>query len=309
MHRFDPKPIPLITWRNMSPPFRRHPYFEHRKHFPFEAAAGSFSLVNAWWLIEAALLAYADEGFAVQHFNAAGFHAVRFFSGRSTQCYVVSNDRFAIVAFRGTECGIGRTPEAAAQFMADLGVDVDIRWVDTREGGKIHRGFHDALDEIWHDLAPCLQDLSKRRCPVWVTGHSLGGALAVLTAARHDSVVGTYTFGAPRVGDGRFTALFPEAVHRFANNNDIVPHLPPFPYADLGEMHYIDWRGVLKKEIDRWPRLMDEIRGHIACLKENIRHLNQGWEATLPDGIKDHTPLLYALHLWNNLVAAPETGT
>jgi len=306
MNRFVPKTIPLITWGNMAPPFKDHTYFRNREHFPFEPDAGELSLVNAWWLIEAALLAYADEGFALPRFEAAGFDEVQFFTRNSTQCYVASNLRFAIVAFRGTECGIDQGPEAAAKFMADLGVDVDIRWVDAQGDGKIHRGFHDALDDIWPELACRLNTLSQRNCALWLTGHSLGGALAVLTAARQENIQGIYTFGAPRVGNRTFTDGFQKPVHRFANNNDLVPHLPPFPYADLGDLHYIDNRGALLEEIDFWQRLKDEIEGHFSCLVENVRHLNQGWSATLPDGIKDHTPLLYALHIWNNLIDTTE---
>lgn len=287
----------------MVPPFREHIYFEKREHFPFEQDTDAFSLVNAWWLAEAALLAYAEQGFALPRFNAAGFDDVRFLSGHSTQCYVVANQHAAIVAFRGTECGVDRGPEATAQFMADLGVDVDIRWVEIQGNGKIHRGFYDALNEIWHDLAPCLDTLTERNCPIWLSGHSLGGALAMLTATRHENIQGIYTFGAPRLGNGPFSARFPKPVYRFANNNDLVPHLPTFPYVDIGDLHYIDRRGILKEGIDFWQRLKDEIQGHIDCLVENARHLNQGWRATLPDGIKDHTPLLYALHIWNNLIA------
>ena len=306
MTRLDPKPIPLITWDNMAPPFDGHTYFENREHFPFEPDIEPFSLVNAWWLMEAALLAYAGEGFAVAHFEAAGFDDVRFFTGHSTQCYLAANRRFAILAFRGTECGIGQGPEAMAQFIADLGVDVDIRRIEAKAGARIHRGFHNALDEIWRDLSPCLDALSDRDCPLWATGHSLGGALAVLTAARLGKAQGLYTFGAPRLGNRKFSSNFPIELHRFANNNDLVPHLPPFPYTDLGELHYIDRHGNLQKNLDLWQRLKDEIKGHIDCLAENTRNLKQGWIATLPDGIKDHTPLLYALHIWNNLVSSTE---
>ncbi len=304
MTRFAPKPIPLITWSNMAPPFTEHTYFENREHFAFQPDSPSFSLVNAWWLMEAALLSYAGEAFAKPRFEAAGFEAVRFFSGHATQCYVVANQRFAIVAFRGTECGIDQGPEAVAQFFADLGVDVDIRWVEDQGGAKIHRGFNDALDEIWHDLSPCLSALSERNCPLWFTGHSLGGALAVLSAARYGNVRGLYTFGAPRVGNRTFSSNFSAQLHRIANNNDLVPHLPPFPYVDMGDLRYIDSQGVLHSDIGRWHRLKDEIQGHIDCLMENVRHLDLGWAATLPDGIKDHTPLLYALHIWNNMVIA-----
>lgn len=304
MSRFDPKPIPLITWGNMAPPFRDHSYFENRKHFPFEPETGTFSLVNAWWMSEASLLAYADEAFARPRFEAAGFDEVRFFSGHSTQCYVASNQRFAVVAFRGTECDIDQGPEAVAHFMADLAVDMDIRLVQSQGDGKVHRGFHDALDEIWPELAACLGTLSDRGCPLWVTGHSLGGALAILTVERHTTVRGIHTFGAPRVGNSSFADAFPKQVHRFSNNNDLVPHLPTFPYADLGELHYIDRHGVLQAGVAFWQRLKDELQGHIDCLVDNVRHLNQDWRATLPDGLKDHTPLLYALHIWNNLIAA-----
>ena len=87
---FETKPIPLITWRNMAPPFEDHQYFAHGADLPFETRAEGFSLVNAWWLAEAALLAYAGPDFARPRFERAGFDDVWFFSGPSTQCYVAA---------------------------------------------------------------------------------------------------------------------------------------------------------------------------------------------------------------------------
>lgn len=300
---FETKPIPLITWRNMAPPFEDHPYFAQGADLPFETRAEGFSLVNAWWLAEAALLSYAEPGFARSRFKGAGFDDVWFFSGPSTQCYVAAAGRqSAVVAFRGTECRLDQGPEALAQFMADLSVDLDIRWVPVEGGGRIHRGFRDGLDEVWPDLHACLEALAARGCAIWITGHSLGGALALLAAARVEGIQGLYTYGAPRVGDHEFAAAFPVRSFRMVHNNDVVPHLPPFPYTDIGELRYIDSAGVLHPQIGRPLRWMDEIQGHIQCLIENARHLDEGPAATLPGGLKDHTPLLYALHLWNNLV-------
>lgn len=309
MRQFEPRPIPLITWRNMAPPFTAHPYFQHGQAFPFDSRSGRFSLVNAWWLSEAALLAYAPEEFAGPRFESAGFHNLWFFSGPSTQCYVAAAQDTAVVAFRGTECGLDRGPEALSQFIADLSVDLDIRWVDATGGGRIHRGFRDGLNEVWPDLQPCLEKLADGGRALWITGHSLGGALALLAADRMErisKVQGVYVFGAPRIGDQEFAKNYAPRAFRFLNNNDVVPHIPPYPYADLGELRYIDVSGIIHDSISRWQRWMDEIQGHVQCLMENLRHWKHGPAASLPDGLKDHTPLLYALHMWNNLVAKHE---
>jgi triacylglycerol lipase len=302
---FESRPIPLITWRNMAPPFTDHPYFQHGGAFPFESRTEHFSRVNAWWLSEAALLAYAPEQFAGPRFEAAGFGELRFFSGPSTQCYVAAARDTAVVAFRGTECDLDGGPEALSRFIADLSVDLDIRWAAATGGGRIHRGFRDGLDEVWPDLQPCLEKLAAGGSALWITGHSLGGALALLAADRMErisKVQGVYVFGAPRIGDRDFAKSYAPKAFCFLNNNDAVPHLPTFPYADLGEMRYIDATGMLHDSIGRWQRWKDEIQGHVQCLVENLRHLRHDLAASLPDGLKDHTPLLYALHMWNNLI-------
>ena len=51
---------------------------------------------------------------------------------------------------------------------------------------------------------------------LFLTGHSLGGALAVLAGAvlqfeTNRSVTGVYTYGQPRVGDPDFSAAFDSA--------------------------------------------------------------------------------------------------
>jgi triacylglycerol lipase len=307
---FQPRPIPLITWRNMAPPFTDHSYLQHGEAFPFRIRTDQFSLVNAWWLSEAALLAYAPEAFARPRFENAGFDGVWFFSGYSTQCYVAAARDLAVVAFRGTECDLGGDPEALWQILADLSVDLDIRWVDAQGGGRIHRGFRDGLNEIWTDLRSRLESLATSGRALWITGHSLGGALALLAAARIERFAeahGVYVFGAPRIGDKGFAKEYAPRAFRFLNNNDLVPHLPPVPYADLGDLRYIDSSGIIHERIGRWQQWTDEIQGHLKCLRENLRQWLHDPAASLPDGIKDHTPLLYALHIWNNLVARRET--
>ena len=69
---------------------------------------------------------------------------------------------------------------------------------------------------------------------VWFTGHSLGGALTVLTAldCRLSGIVNQsqiYTFGQPRIGNGVFANVvdsFLPNLYRVVNDVDPVPHVP-----------------------------------------------------------------------------------
>jgi Lipase (class 3) len=70
--------------------------------------------------------------------------------------------------------------------------------------------------------------------PLYITGHSLGGALAMLFAYRWSNptipIAGIYTFGQPRVGDAKFRrrydVLLGARTFRVVNEEDIVPRVP-----------------------------------------------------------------------------------
>jgi pimeloyl-ACP methyl ester carboxylesterase len=75
--------------------------------------------------------------------------------------------------------------------------------------------------------------------PILLTGHSMGGAQAVMSAVRLAQmglpVDQIYIFAVPRLGDetyARFVEkILPNRIWRFVNNEDIVPRLPPPPVA------------------------------------------------------------------------------
>ena len=194
------KEIPKITFKNLSPPYKDYDYFQGAQKDGFRFDATSFNLINAWWLAEASTLVYAEEDFVSSRFSAIGLPEVKFFENRSTQCYVASNDKFAIVAFRGSEIWKKKETVDLNEVFSDLKTDIDIRLTDWEQGGKVHRGFKEALDEIWPDLLPYIRKVQDKGCKIWITGHSLGGALAMLCAGRYGNVQGVYTFGSPRVG-------------------------------------------------------------------------------------------------------------
>ncbi len=102
-------------------------------------------------------------------------------------------------------------------------------------GARFHRGFLDALAEIWATLYDCVDEAySRQERPVWVTGHSLGGALALLCAWRmHQQFIPIHqvcSFGAPMIGNqaaaDAFAREFPNQIFRYVDAGDLVPKLP-----------------------------------------------------------------------------------
>jgi hypothetical protein len=261
-------------------------------------------MVNAWWLIEASTLAYAEEDFVRPRFQKAGFTEVKFFSGNGTQCFVANNDDFAIIVFRGTEI---RKREGRSDFgniIADLKTDADIILAESGQGGKVHRGFKHALDEVWEKegLFEYIKSRETSNRTIWFTGHSLGAALATLAFKRYGKAQGLYTFGSPRVGDVDFADDFRASAYRFVNNNDIIAKVPPpLRYKHIGDLKYIDGGGIVHDNSRRREKTADAIRGEVLYIGNSPGKTRRGFINFIPDDFVDHVPTLYATHIWNNI--------
>ena len=296
--------LPEVKWDTIAPPYPNYSYFRESNLHPFRHRANIFDVVNAWWLIEASTLAYSKEEFARERFAQAGLTEVELFSGPGTQCYVAGNDHFVIVAFRGTEIRPREGKTGFQNIVADIMTDCDILLEPSGQGGKVHRGFKEALDEVWQKkkLLAYIRGKDNGRRTIWFTGHSLGGALATLAADRYGNVRGLYTFGSPRVGDHHFKSDFHVSAYRIVNNNDIVARVPPEGlYRHVGNLKYIDGEGALHDNPSRWEALTHGIRGEISYLFNSIGQIRSGFASLIPDDIIDHVPILYATHLWNNI--------
>ena len=104
-------------------------------------------------------------------------------------------------------------------------------------GVMVHSGFFDDYNkELRKQVIPVVTRLKKAapKAIVYVTGHSLGGALATLFAL--DWVLSTgdkphvYTFGKPRIGNDKFSELYDSLIpdsFRLVHERDLIPHLPP----------------------------------------------------------------------------------
>jgi triacylglycerol lipase len=301
----NPKDVlPEVSWEKIAPPYLDYDYFNGVKIHPFRYRANMFDMVNAWWLIEASILAYAEEDFASPIFQKANLPEVRFFTCRGTQCYVASNEDFVIVVFRGTEIRKRANIQGFRNIIEDIKTDADIMLVDSKQGGLAHCGFMEGLDEVWEKegLLDYIRSKDSSNRTLWFAGHSLGAALATLAADRYGNVRGLYTFGSPRVGDLSFANDFYVNTYRFVNNNDVVTRVPPPGlYQHVGDLKYIDSEGLIHDNASKWEMITDSIRGKIAHIFNSRGQIRSGFAGLLPDDVIDHVPTLYATHIWNNI--------
>jgi len=115
-------------------------------------------------------------------------------------------------------------------------------------GSSAHYGFLVSIDSIQKNLLDFIAEYPKNK-PIRVTGHSRGGALAILAAmilARHGEShrLEVITFGSPRVGNDKFASYFASLVKkswRVVNQRDIVPHLPPSKWLHFHHVEREIW--------------------------------------------------------------------
>jgi triacylglycerol lipase len=151
--------------------------------------------------------------------------------------------------------------------------------------GEVHAGFAFALRHSWEKIvqamnrvlppvATAVKDLegvsTRRQKTLWITGHSLGGALAALGGGVFSMlpggiirpVGGVYTFGQPRIGlhnfCGAYDRLLATKTFRFINREDLVPRVPfrGWNYSDLGQMIHFDSSGQPQRESREWSNFL-----------------------------------------------------
>lgn len=148
--------------------------------------------------------------------------------------HVVSGDGVAVVIFRGTNF----------TELPDWYKNLSVTFVTT-PNGRFHSGFTDAYSLVKADVRRYIDESKPDN--VWVTGHSLGGAMAVacgidltLNGNAKPTLV---TFGQPRYADSTgakwIDRQFKGRYARFVRGDDIVPSVPfyvprVFPYAHAG---------------------------------------------------------------------------
>ena len=291
----SPTPNPLLPGSNTSgpatpappPPILPPDYWSQPARaadFPrANLTPPGYSHAKAALMARASLLAYSPLTTTVKLTvtNAAGWNANTYdsFDSLGTQAFLLTKsigaDNVAILAFRGTE------PKELSDILADARISLIPCTAPTP--GKAHCGFEDALKAVWDPIAAKLRALLPNT-RLFITGHSLGAALATVAYANvlmnpplAKLPTELYTFGSPRVGDPAFAQYlngklaipapitqsnYPAAhAFRFINEEDVVTRVAPreMGYDHVGIPMYLDANGILDVNFAEWLRFLNTV--------------------------------------------------
>jgi triacylglycerol lipase len=253
----------------------------------------------AWIMAHMAKLAYipfeeSDLGIEQLEYSlqSGWFNLMKTFDKKGTQAFIAKNDEFAVLSFRGTQ----------PTKWEDVRTDLRALKQKTVEG-KVHKGFKEAFDEVRDEIFDIVDKSIGKDLPLYVTGHSLGAALATVATQEleeefDDLIAACYTFGSPRVGDGKYEKSIKAPFYRIVNTTDIVTLVPFFlgTFVHVGDTRYLSRRKV--DNVYRIYRGMPNVRRFFESIIETLLAL---FRLSNPLGpwIKAHDMTIYIEKLEN----------
>lgn len=240
---------------------------------------------------------------------------------RSTAHVVQSADgRVVVVCYRGTE------PMSLINWLTDADVypeKVRFAFPGSDEGYDVHAGFYRNVRATRFEVLAMLERALAGRAvfkgggavphpmqALYVTGHSLGGAMAMLLgimlatdpafAPLAERLRAVCTYGQPMVGSPglaeacRQHPLLAQRVVRYVYRDDVVPHLPPKDsgdFAHVGMEQRFDgrcWRDVDPTE--QMSNLVGLLEMPVAYLSRRLEHLRR---VPFRYSMDDHLPHHY----------------
>lgn len=199
----------------------------------FNTNATEFSIENALFLAQLSKLSYLDKSQieATLQIQKDDTNHLEFITSKNagfdTEMMMLADETAIIIVFRGTEIN----------SIEDWISNVDNRLFPIFTG-NVHQGFWEALGQVWEEINEKLAKLRTKNQNIWLTGHSQGGALAMLAARvfkeQNIDIQGVYTFGQPRTGDllfaSNYDAFLVHQTFRVYNEGDAIPQNPQHLY-------------------------------------------------------------------------------
>lgn len=198
-----------------------------------------------------------------------------------TELQAEDQDIADVIAFHNESSSAILVEHAEYFALAFRGTDEVRDWIDNINTiplaalfGKFHRGFYTSLERIWPKIVNYyqtrrleLRQIDDKPKGLFLTGHSLGGAMATIAASRliekDYPFTGVYTFGQPRAVTASTADTFNirarSRFYRFQNNNDIVTRLPArmMGYSHVGTYMHILQNKTIVNDPGLWLQFLD----------------------------------------------------
>lgn len=209
-----------------------------------------------------AAITYEDQTTSKTKFKTLGYTIVDFFDIENAQAYLLKgSDDTHVLSFRGTEV------TEPSDVLADLKAGKNIEAI----GGKIHVGFKGEINKLW----PAIEKATANINSLYVTGHSLGAAMATIAAGRMQSkVLALVTFGSPRVGNQEYVNCLTVTHYRVQNNCDDVTKVPfkLMGFAHHGTHVYMNYYGAFRN-LTPWQQVKDMVRSRVKAYTKGQKFL------------------------------------
>lgn len=207
-------------------------------------------------------ITYDEPKASKSKFKALGYTIVEFFDIDNAQAYLLKgSDGIHVLSFRGTEVS------EPSDVLADLKAGKNIEAI----GGKIHVGFKGEINKLWPAIEKAVVGIDR----LYVTGHSLGAAMATIAAGRmHSKVIALITFGSPRVGNQEYVDCLTFAHFRVQNNCDDVTKVPfkLMGFAHHGTHVYMNYYGAFRN-LTPWQQIKDMVRSRVKAYTKGQKFL------------------------------------
>ena len=296
------------SWDALSKPGEATDYFNLPSPKPLQIGTNNFNIFNAWWLAEIARLSYHPDYYKKQDisFGCFKYEKIAFIDNIKTSTHVSllkveaiddnkENKACLVIAFRGTD------------EINDWNTNIHAHQRSFGNTGKVHSGFKKVYLSIKDELLKYLKDNSL---PIFVTGHSLGAALAILCTSdiyKSNLFDSCYTFGSPRTGNTTFVNLIKcKNIYRVINNCDVVTAVPidfaGIKYKHIGSSYLINDKGELiegMNEDEIYSYQKDKAYGLKEYAKSKLFSSIDSIKTDLPFFLADHAPVNYVIALKN----------